>query len=160
MKPVVFLDFDGVIVTRDSIVASIEDRRSRSTLRDRANQQIDPGLVENVSALCLSIGAQIVISSSWRGTSDEDRALLEDILWNLGLDTSIAVVGQTPHLGTERGREICAWLDRFRPGWERSSVLILDDDDDLEPLLDRWVKCSWIWGFGPEQLEQAKSMMR
>ena len=110
-------------MTWDSIVASIEDRRSRSTLRDRANQQIDPGLVENVSALCSSIGAQIVISSSWRGTSDEDRALLEDILWNLGLDTpSLSLDRRRISVPREEERSALG-SDRFRPA-ERSSVLI------------------------------------
>jgi hypothetical protein len=173
VRRLVFLDFDGVIMTAASYalarptLASLpaDERHTRM-----AHERMDPALVANVSALCQRIGADVVLSTSWRGSADEDRERLEGVLWARGLSPNVPVVGQTPRLderapsgewlGRRRGAEIVAWLDRHRPGWAREDVVLLDDDCDMDPLADRWVECCWVEGFDAPRLARALELFR
>jgi hypothetical protein len=164
VKPLVFLDFDGVVMTN----ASYEGRSDRSSLRAHVESRLDRGCVGWVSQLCVEVGAELVISSSWRGTTLEDQLQIEQALWNCGLDGRVPVVGQTPfHYGSQtgglwkpspRGGEIRAWLDARRPGWELQAVLVLDDNDPVE-LHDRWVRSRMAGGFGERQLRRARELL-
>jgi hypothetical protein len=147
VRRLVFLDFDGIIMTTTSYQRSNASGFALST----AAARMDRILVGRVSTLCERAEADIVLSTSWRGSTEEDRALLEEALWSRGLSRLVPVVGQTPHLEArqptptswvpcDRGEEIEAWLDRHRPGWTRDRIVILDDDSDMEPLMDRWVE--------------------
>jgi hypothetical protein len=167
VKPLVFLDFDGVIMTLDSYRAAQPklDSGASDWLRQAAYHRMDPALVANVSTLCERVGADIVLSTSWRTSDEEGRASLESTLWDRGLSRRVQVLGQTPFLSQRhgklivptgcRGDEIEAWLNAHRPGWTRDRLVILDDDSDMEPLVDRWVQCSWDGGFGAAQLAEA-----
>lgn len=162
MKRLLFLDFDGVVMTAESY-----ERARGGTSSDTetlASSRLDPALVARVSTLCLGAEADIVLSTSWRGTGEDDRAALERALWSRGLDHRIAVVGQTPHgeaqntpglwVPCARGAEIESWLNEHRPGWTRDRIVILDDDSDMEPLMDRHVRAG---GFRDGGLSQAEA---
>jgi Swiss Army Knife RNA repair-like protein len=153
----VFLDFDGVIMTPASSRAAPGGSKS---LADAASSRMVPELVRNVSTLCEHAGADLVLSTSWRETTDEQRRELEDALRASGLGSGIRVVGQTPRLGPRghRGTEIVAWLDAHRPGWSPADVVVLDDDGDLEPLLERWVRSDLANGFRAEHLTEALAL--
>jgi hypothetical protein len=157
VKRLVFLDFDGVVMTSASYERAGNVRHLPQ--REQAIARLDHDLVANLSVLCERAEAAIVLSTSWRGTSDEDRAGLEGALWTRGLSTAIPVVGQTPRSpGGYRGDEIAAWLDKHRPGWTHEDVVVLDDDSDLEPLMERWVQCSWVEGFHDLLLVEALAL--
>ena len=112
---VIFLDFDGVIVTDRSI----------STLKHSGSTPFDRVAVVNLNTLIASTGAQVVISSSWR----TDRSLnMKQVLDQAGVRCTI--IGQTPVLG-RRGYEIGCWLDAHPEGIEKFAIL----DDAIDDIL-------------------------
>lgn len=148
-------------MTNDSYLRAMEtgslrlDRNSPTYTLDLLLHRLDPDLVRNVSALCEQAEADIVFSTSWRGTTDEEQRTLESALKARGLSPEVAVVGQTPRLyGQSRGEEIVAWLDRHRPGWTCDQIVVLDDHD-ISCVPDRWVPSTWKQGFTETHLQQA-----
>ena len=108
--------------------------------------------VERLNTLISSTGAEVVISSSWRVNKSVQR--LEKILKCAGFAGS--VLDKTPRLGTQRGQEIEAWIRGTR---FRGSFVILDDDADMEPYMDRLVLTSMETGLLDSHVEEAKSLL-
>ena len=179
MRPIVFLDFDGVVMTEASYTNGLKTEEGPERERRHAENRLDPECVRWLSILCTMASAEIVLSTAWRGPYGDAarRAQLAEALWNRGLSREVPVVGETPHgvpgqdwvngEAPQRGAEIKAWLDEHRPGWDRSRIVILDDDGDQEPLMDRWVR-SWFrpaWspegraGFGRTQCLEACDLL-
>lgn len=146
MKPIVFLDFDGVVMTAESYASAAEDvaKLQRGPNEDTwlakvAYHRLDPALVANVQKLCELRGADVVLSTAWRPHDVSERPKLVSALRRRGLKAK--VVGQTPRLYPKprrfgdhelpRGAEIRAWLDRWRKGWRSDDIIILDDDPDV-----------------------------
>lgn len=149
----VFLDIDGVCNNSTVIMtAGHSDVVSRE-------------MVERVNRICESTGAVVVISSSWRLMMPlcDLRKFLRDN------GARFNVVGITPHIGTvrtwrndavsyrsaRRGDEIQQWLDENE---EAESFVILDDDSDMEPFMDRLVKTTFTTGLQDEHVEKALEM--
>jgi hypothetical protein len=86
---------------------------------------------------------------------------LREILGHFGFKGQI--IGATPR-STEskaRGKEIDAWLsgsgiDRRDPV---GSFVILDDDADMEPHMDRLIQTSWQYGLQDEHVVRAIEML-
>lgn len=120
--PVIFLDFEGVLVFPDG-TWSVE-------------------AMADLNRLCLETGAGVVLTTSWRylvaAVAELHRMLLEN-----GLDKAVTVLGETRDLGAYRaaekrgdlmfqceferwskGREIAAWLGEH-PGATR--FVVVDD---------------------------------
>ncbi len=152
---IIFLDFDGVICTAESISSATSRRRAGELAGSDWNKfQIDPELVRNVRALQEHMGAKIVISSTWRLLDELDvlKAWLHE---RGGIDPS-SVIDITPrrHDGS-RGREIKDWLD-LHP--EVTSFKILDDDSDVMDVPEfrkDWIHTSFIEGFCSQKLTWA-----
>ena len=122
MRPVVFLDIDGVLVTRGTQF-----------------HHFDPECVKALNWLTSAADARIVLSSSWRHMPG-----IRDII--AGARIEAKVIGITPDLNTmrrglypprPRGDEIMAW---FRQHAQRRFV-ILDDDADMGKLMPYLVRC-------------------
>jgi hypothetical protein len=130
---IIFLDLDGVLVSRRSIV-----------LRDRPHRHAnaDPEAVAALNYLIKQTGALLVVSSVWR--IGETLVGLREII-NGHFGVIGAVIGKTPVIRTkklykgtpgmieiaaERGDEIDFWLrsDHREPV---DSYVILDDDSDM-----------------------------
>jgi len=123
VKKILFLDFDGVMVTdrcQEQLMAS------GSPLRDDYGAKFDPICVENLRKIIDSTDAGIVVTSTWK--------------MNLGLDGMQRmwqvrhlpgkVVGLTPDINPiHRGDEVQAWLDA-QAGAVRYAII-----DDC-PILD------------------------
>lgn len=107
---IIFLDFDGVIVTAHT--------RYHSG---------DPYCVHLLNRVIKKTEAKIVVSSSWRvGCTVEE---LQTELKGWGVDGE--VIDKTPHIHRViRGLEIDQWL-REHP--DVKSYVILDDDADMLP---------------------------
>ncbi len=151
MKKLVFLDFDGVVMTNDSYALAQENGAALLVHSDRlatAKAYLDPALVERVSDLCMAASADIVLSTSWRGTTEDDWKSCAAALYARGLDPIVQVLGATPHLWSRRGSEIERWLQVNRPHFKPSDFVILDDNGDMEPFMERWVCSTWEHGFG------------
>lgn len=173
-RRLVFLDFDGCIMTQRTYLACRElgpVPEGPGRHQEVAYRRMDLGAVQRVSELCVRAGADIVLSSAWRyrtkgatfGVGANEA--VHGALRQAGLDDRVRFAGATAGLPSGyRGDEIGHWLDRRsrRYGTPRDDerILIIDDDSDLDPLKHRWVKCLWDAepgkdGFGEEQLASA-----
>lgn len=119
MRPLLFLDIDGVLISRPSL-------RKRSGLMSEP----DPACMNALNAILRETKAQIVITSTWRKWVDyeEIECFLEhhDMWPHGGRLEDPTIIGQTPLLLGDRPREIMQWLVAndciMRPS------IIIDDD--------------------------------
>lgn len=145
---VIFLDFDGVVNTVIFEQGEPEPDYSYPHKKRVNNYQAICWL----NKLCRETDAKIVVSSSWRLS---ENCNLGECLYNGGLNRSVRVLGSTPRLPGEcRGAEIKDWLEKY--GHEVENFIIIDDDSDMEPFMDRLVKCDTEWGFGMSAYHEAK----
>jgi hypothetical protein len=133
---VIFLDFDGVLVT-------VHDRYTNAS----------PYCVAMLNDITNQTDAKIVVSSSWRCGSTV--AELTDTLQRWGVTGE--VIGKTPLLrGKKRGYEIQAWLDEHPV----KSFVILDDDSDMAHLKSSLVKCHSHHGIDTKQVAKALKVLQ
>lgn len=145
---VIFLDFDGVLVNRESLRAA-----------SGREAQADSSCVRALNTITDATGAQIVVSSTWRiGMKLPDlRGLLKS--WGA---TGI-VLARTPHMGfsIRRGSEIKAWIDMYESSREPvESFVILDDDSDMDALGVFLVQTKFDSGLTDSDAEQAIEMLK
>jgi len=140
---IIFLDFDGVIVTPKTKF-----------------QHFDRDCMEHLKSIIKETDAFIVISSSWKigNTFRALRAMFEPF----GLFDK--VIGMTPNKVVEwgRGNEIDEWLMNPKMSSELDMALenlerfiILDDDSDMEPHMDKLVQTEWDVGLTKEICDEA-----
>ena len=123
VKKVLFLDFDGVMVT-DRYQAQL--MASDSPLRDGHGAKFDPICVENLRQIIDSTDAEIAVTSTWKTNLGLDGI---QQMWQ-ARNLPGKVVGVTPNIDTlHRGNEIQAWLDA-NPNAVRYAII-----DDC-PILD------------------------
>lgn len=125
MPNILFLDIDGVL---NYTACPWHWDGKKNTNKGKGHggiYGIDPAKVELINHIIITTNCRIVLSSTWRLSSDWKDALRAAGL-NLGL-----VIGVTPNLGlVDRGHEIKAWLDA-NSGVERYAIV--DDDCDMLP---------------------------
>ena len=118
MLMILFLDFDGVLVTDRCQMQLWE---TKGTLRDEHGALFDPECVKCLKEIIDATDADIVVSSTWKMDMG-----LEGILrmWSdRGLPGNI--IGVTPDIDPiHRGDEIAAWLDSYG---DDCSFVIIDD---------------------------------
>lgn len=141
VEKIIFLDFDGVIIT------------------PRTNfLKFDPICIELLQDLVNRSGSFLVISSSWRigNTFRAIRAMFD------GFDLFDKVIGMTPVHNSEwvRGQEIDEWLKNPKLASSRFDLdlkgfVILDDDSDMSPHMDKLVQSEWDGGLTKELVEKA-----
>lgn len=134
---VIFLDVDGIL--------------TYASYSNKATADIDPEKVLLLKEICDRTGAEVVISSSWRGTGHHIPRIY-DTLIDILKNNAISVLGNLPHIplefegdtsfltastvvedlphhkiafGTGRGAEVRSWLSSHPV----SHFCILDDDD-------------------------------
>jgi len=128
VKPIIFLDFDGVLNAFDE------------------PRILSEKCVSAFNYLLEQTDADVVVSSTWRvlRSIEELRLILE----TAGFKYPERIIGVTPIaykdrkklnilLGVRRGREIEAWLKEHP---KVKNFVILDDDTDMEPFMDRLIK--------------------
>lgn len=127
---IIFLDIDGVLCTWESMkLPRIPPLPSHARFCQRS--------VANLNRITDVTRAVIVISSSWRCQSAPQSLSLGSHIAREGV--SARIIGQTPRLRTCRGYEIQAWLDDACYRDPIESLVILDDDSDMEHLNNRLV---------------------
>lgn len=115
MKPIIFLDIDGVL------------NHESTTERIQGYRGLDPELVERGVKLIADVGAEVVLSSTWRLFPHLRRAV----------DEVIPFIDVTPEIPNgSRGAEIHQWLTTnggaagsFRD--PHRLHVVLDDDRDM-----------------------------
>lgn len=152
-KPIVFLDFDGVVETiywekaKDGTWSYNVHKDSRTELN---NKQAIGWLNE----LYKKVPYDVVVSSTWRiGMS---KAELQWLLTQSGFDPEIKVIGSTPVLYQQRGLEIQEWIDDHQ---FEGKFIIIDDDSDMCHLLPMLVRCDCQLGFTIYDYQKALKLL-
>jgi len=173
---VIFLDFDGVICTNDSISdARTFAKANKDGDRNLYSQKmIDPKLVENINKVIDETQAFVVISSSWRDL----HPINELIMYLMNADFRGIVIGRTPvwkeykeDIGIktindlqmfwehERGNEINLWLSENK---NVDSYIIIDDElSDIEPLhKGKFIHTTMEKGFHEDLIQEAINKLK
>lgn len=172
---IIFLDFDGVLVTHRQWRARQASHRSTDDKTVRLRAMADPECVANLNRLLEATDAQIVVSSTWRKVrkGKDSLAYVRDVLTTWGVDAS-RVIGVTPSLevliknadgervplvlAKERGYEIQAWLNSADVA-DGSQFAILDDDSDMAHLKHRLVQTKLEDGLQAHHVERAMQIL-
>lgn len=121
---IIFLDVDGVLNDNDY-----------------SKNKVDETKVRLLKEIVDKTGAKIVLSSDWRywwDNQDEDFILLIRTLRKFGME----FLSKTPiTLHGYRGAEIYQWLNEWA-GESIEKFVILDDNSDMKPYMDRLVQTS------------------
>lgn len=157
-KPnIIFLDMDGVLVNPATCV-SVGDTGCFSYL--------DPVSCGLVKKLCTEFDCRIVISSSW-------RLLYNKFAMQGILNAACPLLGNFMYMDdrwcTEsfngcsidehgRGKEILAWINKYPT--EFNNFVILDDNSDMEPLLNNFVKTDAYDGFRFAHFIEARKILK
>lgn len=118
------------------------------------SEAICPILAARACQLVKDTGAKCVLSSTWRLTGYE-RTLecLEQRGWPTAREDFIDA---TPHLGTERGIEIGAWLVEHP---DVHSFVIVDDADDMTTHMRRLVQTDGAKGLTDEDCARVRVLL-
>jgi hypothetical protein len=146
---IIFLDFDGVLVNRESL-------RKASGIHANGH----PSCVAALNRIIERTGAKIVISSSWRSLGF-DFCVERLKAWGVKGE----VIGETPDYlvdsnglwrGSARGDEIAAWI---REHDFTGRFIIIDDDSDMCDLAHRLIKTEFEEGLCERHIERAISLL-
>lgn len=145
---IIFLDFDGVIVTLESMFS----RRFEGKLKEGgiSHDPLSYLAVHFLNDIIEETGAKVVVSSVWRMGNTEQE--LQNILNKAGFKGE--VIGRTPIRHIERGLEIQEWMDNHAD-LNIESFVILDDDSDMKHLMKYLVNTDSEFGLRYEHKIQA-----
>ena len=162
-RRVLFLDVDGVLNHREWL--RVHGRQNVSTeewRQARHRAHLDPACVARLERVITSTGCVLVLSSSWRYSLSTEE--MEARLRERGAP-SARVIGETPKglprasgliAAPRRGEEIGAWLAQH----SIDSFAIVDDDEDIDPFMDRLVRTSFESGLQDEHVNRLVEMLR
>ena len=170
-KPLLFLDFDGVLNT-ERHYAELKD--NGQPYKDKYGPLFDPEAVTNLQKIIEAIDARIVVSSSWRylGLEDlqrmwHDRNLPGSIVGITPLHTDDDKLLETDlsqlnvitaeMFSSSRGNEIKAYFDEvLEVSSESQRYTILDDLKDVLPEQeDHFIRIDPIVGITGKDVERA-----
>ena len=138
---IIFLDFDGVIVTQKS----------------RFNE-FDKGCIALLKQIIEETDAHIVISSSWRYQTSLEQ--FRELFKPHGINNK-RIIGLTPKLKSRtRGQEISAWLKEVKDKIEVKAYVILDDDSDMTKHMDNFVKTDTYKGMSNDNVLKAIDILK
>ncbi|MDE5720318.1 MAG: hypothetical protein K2I34_06100 [Paramuribaculum sp.] len=151
-RPIVFLDFDGVLNTDRYQAQLAVDRKPG---KDAWGPLFDPGAVANLCRIIDSTGAGIVISSSWRYLHSVGSLRM---MWAVrGLPGEIVDTLPCGATYISRGEDIECWLDQH----DRPGHVIIDDLDDFHPSQhDRYVEINPIVGITESDAQKAIEILK
>jgi len=136
---VLFLDIDGVMNNFTS--RNFKDNFSISAIQALS------------SLLAREPDLKIVISSAWRIWG---ALYMKKVFIKNGLDET-RIIDCTGQENGKRGYQIQCWLDR-NPGV--TSMVILDDESDMDPLMHKLVKTSMFVGLTSKEVDLAVDMLK
>jgi hypothetical protein len=141
MLKIIFLDIDGVL-------------NNESLFSKQKPEPIDSTAIRLLNELITDTGACIVISSSWRIAYSLYQ--LQKLLTTVGFRFPEKIIGATSDLsGQVRGQEIALWLQQVPV----KSFVILDDDDDMEPVKDHLIQTTFEFGLQQKHIALAKKLL-
>ena len=148
----IFLDIDGVLNDEKHIIELYEMLGSNQYFKLRrclGNTPFDYKACKLVDELATETSAKIVISSTWR-VSSEDVEFAQEQFTN-------QFYGTTPVLHSLRGREIQKFLEEHN---EIDNYVIIDDDSDmLEEQMSHLIIVDRQNGFSLEDYKNCKEIL-
>lgn len=153
-RPIIFLDFDGVVETiywgQDS--NGVWSFNVHKTGREELNNKQAIGWLNELYS---KVPYDIVVSSTWRiGMSLEE---LQKLITSSGFNPEIKVIGATPRLCQQRGIEIQQWIDDNN---YTGKFIIIDDDSDMCHLLPALVRTDCQLGFTIYDYQKALKLLQ
>lgn len=142
---IIFLDFDGVIITGRRFALRNTKSGSRSTA--------EPETVAVLNHIIAKTNAKIVISSSFRA-----YGLNFCKNWLRAQGVQGQVIDCTPAVLGPRGLEIAEWLDE-NAELDIEGFVILDDNHDMAHLIDHLVWTNYHVGLTDRDGEQAIAIL-
>jgi len=143
---VIFLDIDGVLVTRNSI------KYQHLNFPDEAGIMFGKKAVKNLNKLLKITKAKIVISSTWRllHSLDDLRTIFEKQGVKGKIISTTSIERVTIEEDIPRGKKIADWLDKHS---DIEQYVIIDDDvqaDCIQFHPHNCVETSYKRGFAQE----------
>jgi len=174
---IIFLDFDGVLVTRRQLQKRKPEDRAATNYNLWIQGKADPECVANLKRLLEMTQAKIVVSSSWRKVKEGECPLgyVRMVLRQWGLASDL-VIGTTPQLtketvitredgervpfmlAKERGHEIQAWLNQNAVP-DGTQLVILDDESDMVHLKHRLIQTDFEDGLQLAHIKRAARIL-
>lgn len=144
---IIFLDIDGVLVNRNSLLK-----------QSGLESEPDPPCVEALNRITTETQAVIVVSSTWRLIGETAvRRKLRD--WGI----QGRVLGITPinrdDRTTTRGREIQLWINVYSRSINLGNYVILDDDADVEMDLTKLIRTQFETGLTMSDADNAIAIL-
>src|ERR1700756_3395850 len=156
---ILFLDFDGVLNSRQWLIANEKAIKENSGLMYRHASELDPIAVRRVLHIIETTNAAVVVSSSWRIIHDHEE--INNIFDMVGFPKmKLHIIGRTPFTSTKaviRGEEIREWTKNFeaKNGRLDNFVIIDDDSDMLHEQQEHFVKTNWEDGIQDSHVQKA-----
>ena len=150
-RPVIFLDFDGVLNTEQyQAQLAIQGMQAK----DAWGPLFDPRAVDNLSKILEATDARIVVSSSWRYIHRPGSLRR---MWEVrNLPGEIAGTLSCGATYISRGEDIECWLDQN----DRPDYVIIDDlDDFFVSQHNRYVEINPITGITANDAEKAINIL-
>ena len=168
----IFLDVDGVL-NNPALWERTNEARKRYFLEKEheANNdgyyllQLCPILIGNLNKIIVATAAKVVLSSSWRHTCPPKK--MQSLLNHHGFCGEI--IGATPTFSEipegypweRRGGEIHRWMELYLPKMPpEDPIVIIDDDSDMEPWMERLVRTNGPEALSEERAEAAIKMLQ
>lgn len=164
MKKYIFLDIDGVFNSSDY-------GRSEAYLMETAGMSdaeimliahhthLDPLAIGIFNDLVKRSGAEVVLSSTWRGkySPEEMTKMLKDRGGDFEIKTATPILFGKMSERIPRGKEIAAYLKGLSE--QPEAFVIIDDHDDMLHLKPFLIKTSMKTGFTKEDVERALKIL-
>lgn len=161
MTKVIFLDFDGVLLSDGMALVQSEAGLTHENYLERV--EFDSDCVTNLNSLLGSSGAQLVLSTSW--AQGNSFSSLSNCLLRNGIDSSLVWESNDPSEGSymtprdqgnHRGFEIASWIEQHPEivGW-----CAIDDRRDISVLGSHAVITDPSRGFDQAALQRARRAM-
>lgn len=144
---VIFLDIDGVLNSTQSI-----EENYLNGHKENASKIFIPQAVFLINMLIEIKKVDVVISSTWRYNMDK----VFEVFMRNSLDVE-SIIGRTPFLEDTRGAEIDKYLSNHK---EISNFIIIDDDRDMEPFLNKLIHVDRNKGFTSKNYLEALRKFR
>lgn len=153
-NPIIFLDFDGVVETI-YWEQDIDGSWSYNIHKHRKSELNNKQAIGWLNELYSKVKYDIVVSSNWRiGMTIED---LQNLITNSGFNPEIRVIGTTPILYQQRGKEIQQWIDDNN---FTGKFIIIDDDSDMCHLLPLLIRTDCQLGFTIYDYQKALKLLK
>jgi hypothetical protein len=161
---IVFLDFDGVLNSIRSFIATSRGSKKWDSLDDMNKDTLDPIGVGLLNRLIRDTDAKIVISSSHRKYFLKNKVLdlsgLRNYFYNFGIEGDIidaTPINYRPY--AVRGDEIKEWLENHSEFNIKKYVILDDDSDMLEEQLPHFIHTNSFNGFSFENWIKAMEIL-